>query len=425
MAHAASLTQRQFATTYDGRAAALPVQSSVQDTARRLEGTSAEMNNSDVTPGLAGSSRSGALRGWVVPPAALSETELAAWRGMLPDDPALGSPFLSPGFALAVSRVRPGVRVCVLRRGADRNGEPVGFLPFQYGDALSRMLGLGERVGDALNDHFGLVAQAGLVVQPAELLRLAGLSSLEFSHLDQAQTAYGLTGEQPELGRRVVLADMAGGSAAAAPPNYWEQLRLQSKRFVADTERRERKLVEAHGKLRFTLDAPAEPWLERLIEAKRGQYVRTGVGDVLAVPEARLLLQTLAGQDDPDCRGMLSTLEAGDTWAALHFGLRRRGILHYWFLVHNRDLDLFSPGRLLLRAILNAAPEAGLQVVDFGAGDAQYKRQFGNADYHVTRGLWRRDTPRALLSHARLSLRWRRARRRSVAAGAATAAEAS
>jgi hypothetical protein len=67
------------------------------------------------------------LFGHTLPIAALKKPEIDCWRSLLPDDPLLGSAFLSPGFSLPIARAGVDVRVCVLRRGREKQTPPVGF----------------------------------------------------------------------------------------------------------------------------------------------------------------------------------------------------------------------------------------------------------------------------------------------------------
>jgi CelD/BcsL family acetyltransferase involved in cellulose biosynthesis len=196
---------------------------------------------------------------------------------------------------------------------------------------------------------------------------------------------------------------MAEGSQA-----YWAELKSADKRFVADTERRERKLVDAHGPLRLTFrhGAPVTE-LDRLIADKRRQYARTGAADPLSHGQTRQFLQILAEGDDPLCRGVVSILHAGDTWVASHFGLMHRRTLHFWFPVYNPDLQPFSPGRVLVTAIIKQADSLGIDCIDRGAGDSPAKRDFANFEHRFLRGLWYRPNVSASLIRAGLSLQWR------------------
>lgn len=323
------------------------------------------------------------------------------WRAITAEDPLFESPFYSVDFVQAVAQVHPDVRVAVLRQGQEMRG----FLPFQFTGRWGRFLGAAERVGGGMSDYFGLIAAPGARLHPKELLRLCRLTSLEFSHLDETQTRLGLHGKQPEVGHRVRLS--TGGATA-----YWAGLRKTDKRFVADSERCLRKLAEAHGPLRFEFmasDIGVE--LARLIETKRAQYRRTGVGDPLATGWCEDLLRVLAANDSSDCQGILSTLYSGDTWVASHFGLRNNRVLHYWFPVYNLDMKAFSPGRLLLKAMIEAADAVSIRSIDFGAGDQPAKREFSNENHTYFRDVWSVPGPRSLCFRAIQSVGWRLAAR--------------
>ncbi|MCW2240903.1 GNAT family N-acetyltransferase [Azospirillum canadense] len=332
----------------------------------------------------------------VVSPADLTPSEVARWNELCVANPLLASPFLTFAYARVCAEVFHAVRVCVLTRG----NEALGFFPFQFRSPTHRLLGLAERLGGELSDYFGLLAAPQLVLTASELLRSCRLNALFFTHLDEAQAVHGLQGEQPETGLRIRMP--AGGEP------YWEELRRSDKRFVNDTERRERKLVAANGELRFVFrHATPLPHLEFLLARKREQYERTNAKDSLATPSARKLLAQLAQSDDALCRGVVSTLHAGDTWVASHFGLMCGGTLHYWFPVYNPELQSFSPGRLLLKSIIQMAPDLGITLIDRGAGDTQAKRDFANECHTFTRGLWTRATPQATAFQVALAAGWR------------------
>ena len=240
--------------------------------------------------------------------------------------------------------------------------------------------------------------------RPPILARLAGFFYLGFTHLDEAQLACGLEGEKPEPGLQIQL---HGGGA-----RYWDDLRQRDKKFADDTSRRERRLEREIGPLRFRFE-DEQPALERLISHKREQYRRSGAHDVFSHPWRYRLAQSLARSNSPDCRGVVSTLYAGDTWVASHFGLCGYGTLHYWFPVYNRDLHAFAPGRLLLKRIIEAADEHHIEKIDRGSGDTQAKREFANARHTYYRGAWFRPGLRSTIYRLNCSLRWRLATART------------
>ncbi|MHB1208044.1 MAG: GNAT family N-acetyltransferase, partial [Rhodospirillaceae bacterium] len=300
----------------------------------------------------------------------LTAEHVDAWRRIIAANISLDSPFYSPTFVQAVADVGCDVQVAVLRS----NGRIRGFLPCQFATPWHRRFGIAERAGGELSDYFGLIGEPDIRILPPDLLRLCNLSALAFTHLDETQVCYGLTGTNPEPGLKIRLSE---GSAA-----YWAALAQSDKRLISDTERRTRKLVQTYGPLRFELDAAnTHDELNRLIAVKRAQYSRTNAHDALSDDQATDLLALLAARKDPQCRGQLSVLFAGDTWIASHFGLRNHHLLHYWFPVYHPDLKAYSPGRLLLKAIIDAADGAGIDMIDRGSGDQPAKREFAHASH--------------------------------------------
>lgn len=335
------------------------------------------------------------FRSRLVQPQALSAEERALWGAWSDALPAPANAFLSLPYVTAVNRALGGVRVCVI----DEQQRPVAFFPFQYRSRWHRVLGLADRLGGELSDYFGLIAEPGFTISSDRLLDLAGIRSLLFTHLDESQATFGLTGESPETGLRIELPE--GGA------EFWQALRASDKKFVSDTERRERKLIEAAGPLKLTFhhDDPAE--LTFLIDRKRQQYARTGADDALGRPEVKSLLAELQQSHAPECRGVLSTLYAGDQWVASHFGLMSHGTLHFWFPVYNPDMRTYSPGRMLVLSVIRQASELGVLCIDRGAGDTPAKRDFANASHSYSRGLWQRPGVTALAVRASLAVQWR------------------
>jgi CelD/BcsL family acetyltransferase involved in cellulose biosynthesis len=343
-------------------------------------------------------SDSGRLRGRVVRADRLAPLEIAHWDDLCMRHSHLHSPFLSPHYCLAVARCLPRVYVCVIEGDAGTRA----FLPFQFRTPVHEGLGSAERVGEEMTDYFGLVAPPEFRVKSDALLRLCGLHYLQFSHLDETQLAYGLTGEQPEPGYQVRIGN---------PQEYWDELRKEHKNFVKNVERGMRQVESHFGPIRFTLvESDWRSPLEHLVAFKTRQYLESGRFDLFATKWKRRLLDRLGGLEPPTCSGIMSTLFAGETWLASHFGLRSTTILHYWFPVYNAQLSRFGPGHLLLKKLLDSLKALGVGVMDYGAGTDFYKSQSANRTHSYFRGAWRRAGFRSDLCRATESVRWRMAR---------------
>jgi CelD/BcsL family acetyltransferase involved in cellulose biosynthesis len=346
------------------------------------------------------------LKSSVVRPSSLGEGDLALWRSFLQSS-AFAAPFLSHAYSLTAERCFGEVHVAKF----ERSGETAGFFPFQYRSPLHRLAGIGEAVSGYLADYFGLIAAPDFRIGNKDLLRAANLNAIYFTHLEETQSNFGVTGLQPEIGVRIDFPD--GG------PAFWEERRKLDKKFTADTERRERRLIETHGPLRFVFrHADGKAQLQKLVEAKRAQYARTGVKDSMAEPSTRKFLEMLCDVRDPDCCATLSTLHAGDQWIGSHFGLMHGTTLHYWFPVYNPQMRNFGPGRLLIKAIIDRSVENAVTRIDRGAGDSKAKLDFETSRHQFLRGLWSRPGLVSLGYRAALSAQWRLQARRNAAADA-------
>jgi len=334
-----------------------------------------------------------AITSRLVSPQDLPQRGQDAWRQFLAPRPIA---FLSYAYTRAVASCVPLVRVCCL----ELSGRPVGYFPFQYRSRLHAAAGIGQCLGGEASDYFGLIAEDGFRIAAEDLLRLSGLKSLFFTQLTEDQRDRGLSGSRREAGHFIDIPE--GG------PAFWESKRRSDKHFAADTERRERALIRAHGPISFAyLDPDPAGSLDRLIAEKRAQYRRTGVRDVLASARMRATLHALCRTQDAQCSGVISTIHAGDTWVASHFGLRAGPALHYWFPVYNPELKNFAPGRILLKQIIFNAQSQGLTRIDRGAGDSPSKRDFSTSQHFFCGGLWQRPGIAAAAHRIGLAIDWR------------------
>jgi CelD/BcsL family acetyltransferase involved in cellulose biosynthesis len=118
-------------------------------------------------------------------------------------------------------------------------------------------------------------------------------------------------------------------------------------------------------------------------------------------------IANLASSPYDSCRGVMSTLYAGETWVASHFGLRNNSQMAYYFPVYNPALSRYSPGHLLLKALIDSAHRFGITAIEFGRGDNPYKLRFGNRTRSFYRGLWQSRGLRAIAHRLSLSIEWR------------------
>ncbi len=333
----------------------------------------------------------------IASPADLSPAEVAHWEHLSATEPEMGSPFLSVHYAQAMAAAGMDARVCVVYR----DGEIAAFLAFQFSSGWARRMGAAERIGGELCDCFGVVAPRGFTIAPPALLRLAKLNYLGFSHLEEPQIAMGLSGEQPRIALRVHL-----DPSAAVP---MEKVASVTPHYLEESRARQRSLEAELGPVRFAFDAVSgrDALLDQLIADKRAQYRAAGAPDMLASPEKQRALHLLLASDHASCKGVLSSLYAGEHWLASHFGIIGHGMLILWFPVANPALERHAPDRLLLHSLVQASHEAGFTVLDCGEGDTPRKREIASEQYRLYRGVWRNGSATSHAAHAVQRLRWR------------------
>ncbi|MDE2181840.1 MAG: GNAT family N-acetyltransferase [Alphaproteobacteria bacterium] len=325
-------------------------------------------------------------------PSRLAAAEIDAWRTMQGESVGLQRGFFSPGFAEACEAAGMRARVGVIRGGEGIEA----FFPFQYRDALHESIGLADRIGGHLSDASGIVARPGFRIGPATLLRLCGIAAMHVDCLMDNQPAFGLDGYRWES---CCVTDIGAGSQA-----YFDGLRQRNLDFVRDTERSLRRVNRDFGEAKVHISRnPPKDVIDRMVARKREQYRRTGVGDALA--SGARLLEAIGPAED--CCLHHAALEAGGRILAEHLGLLYRDVLSYWFPVYDPAIRAVSPGRLLLWELIRASEQAGLRLIDFGEGEAQYKQRFSTGSIRVGKAAWSAGNARAFAARALQSAQWR------------------
>jgi CelD/BcsL family acetyltransferase involved in cellulose biosynthesis len=129
--------------------------------------------------------------------------------------------------------------------------------------------------------------------------------------------------------------------------------------------------------------------LQRIDKAEQVPMFTAAVRSMVRLEDARVgELPKIATDEqkarklaDAARRGMLRSyvLFAGDTACAVVLGYVWRHVFHYAEVAYHPHFSTFSPGTVLLYLLIGdliTHPEA--RVVNFGIGDASYKRTFGN-----------------------------------------------
>jgi len=336
------------------------------------------------------------LRAEVMRPSALGRSELAAWRQLLDEMPAFRRAFLTPSFALVCEKALGRAYVAVLHDGSGIRG----FLPFQFRSAWHQRLRLAELIGGNLSQGAGLIAGVDLRTDPASLLRLAGLASLQLSHLIEDSVRFGLEADRWEPAWLTAIEE--------GPDAFFAGLLSRNRGLVRDTERQQRRAEKSYGNLVLeSADRVPPDQLADLIDRKRRQYRRTAAQDPFDDPSRLRLIEALNETPATECRVVAARLRAGSQVLAQHLGLQCHDLLSWWFPVYDPSMQGLSPGRLLLWEVIRHAPEHGVKLIEYGEGEAQYKQQFGNRAIRLGRAFWHAGTVRSLAARLWQSAEWR------------------
>jgi CelD/BcsL family acetyltransferase involved in cellulose biosynthesis len=313
----------------------------------------------------------------VIHPGDLGPAEIAAWRELQEAHPAFDNPFLSPEFTVEVGRLRPQVRVAVL---SDSSGV-LGFLPFER-----HPLGIGMPVAAGLTDAQGLVYRKDAELDPYEVVRACGLSVFEFDHL--------LAGQPLALDRHArhpsPVMDLSDGYDA-----YVDAIKRVSGKTYRSTIYKRRKLERDVGPLRHDYGLRDRTRLHTLLHWKTEQYRRTGRTDRFARPWIVRLVENLMAIDTEHFAGVLDMISVNGQPIAGHFGLRTKTTLVGWFPAYDSAFAKYSPGLIHHLGMAERAAASGIQLIDLGRGQKEYKDQLKTGEHTVVEGRIARPRPGA------------------------------
>lgn len=308
-------------------------------------------------------------RATVVHPGELGPSEELLWREFT-RQPSLGSPFLSWPFTQTIGRVRGDARVAVFDSGSGASG----FLAFQIRPDRS-----GDPIGATICDAQALIAPPSWMFDAHQLVAAAGLRRWSFDHLTVEQAPFLVFHRRRH---RSPIVDLRGGHEA-----FIQEVRAHSKDLLTQVGRRRRKLEREVGPIRFEWHSSQLDADMRTLQGwKSEQYERGGTWDRFAAPWIAETLDLLARSGDPSCRGLLSSLRAGDQLVAAHFGLLGDDRLSWWFPAYDPDFGRYSPGLILLLELIAEAAARNVPLVDLGRGEHDYKLRITTRFYEVAEG---------------------------------------
>lgn len=331
----------------------------------------------------------------IVPPSRLSAADIDAWSRCSSADPALDSPFLSPGWVQAVERAQRGLKGGEPRGGArvvllEGEGGERGFFPVRLRGATAMP------AGAPMCDYQGLIADPALKLDGRQLVETLNVDRLDFSHMLADQPAFAPYLRGRDISRGVRLSQGYAGYAAE---------RASQSGLLKDLDKRRRKAEREIGPVRFEAHSRSTAAFTKMIDWKRALMRATGQTDIFEAGWPLRLLDDLFTARDPDFGAVLFTLSFGDRLAAAHLHLRSRHTIHAWIIGHDNDFDRYSPGLVLFQEILRWMDQTPFSYLDFGAGDYRFKQQFANAQREIGHGFVGRLSPATLLRSAEYGVR--------------------
>jgi CelD/BcsL family acetyltransferase involved in cellulose biosynthesis len=271
-----------------------------------------------------------------------------------------------------------------------------------------------------LSDFHGVIARPGLGWSAAQLLRACRVRAWDFDHLLAGQSAFQSYHHRLSISPYI---DLSAGFDA------WCDERVRSgSMLLRQTLRKARKCERECGPVRLVPHSTDPAVFESLRQWKSAQYHRTETTDVFSFPWTVRLLESILDRREETFSGVLSALYVGDRLAAVHLGMRSRGVLHWWFPAYLPDLGKYSPGLMLLVEMARAAAAEGVRRIDLGKGHLDYKGSFMSGGIAIAEGCasvlpwvarvkgclaktrrWLRTSP--LGAPARMAARWTRSLR--------------
>lgn len=298
----------------------------------------------------------------------LTKNEIDAWSEIQRAEPLLASPYFRPEFTQAVAAVRNDVEVAVLKDGT----HPIGFLPFQR----SRP-NVGHPVGGSLSDFHGLIAPSNVSCDPLELLRSCKLNVWHFDHLLSEQRFFSpfvcCEADSP-------FVDLSNGIDA------YLARRKHGAHVVSEFGQKSRKLAREIGPIRFEAHVADPAILSTLFTWKSEHIRRRRAPNVFDYAWVRKLIAKIFEYNSPTFSAVMSVIYAGDTVAAIDFGMRSGPVLHSWFPTYNTELARYSPGLLCWIETMKVAESLGIRRIDFGKGSEPFKYRLMSGVTKVAEG---------------------------------------
>ena len=293
---------------------------------------------------------------------ALTAQHQKLWAEMRGANSALYSPYFHPDYTQVISQLQSDVYIAVI----SKDGQPVGFLPFQQ-----RRNNAGARsIGAPMTDYHGIISYPDQHLAVADILKPAQISAFNMP----SQMNSSIKSDDNTSPCAVMrLTDFE-------TPQAWRDSRDSSyRRHLKSTRRRIKKTENEHGERSFIWQSRAQEHFDLLIKWKKEKFADTGKYDVLSVDWTMSLLRKLWERGPrAELRCDLHVMMVGGKPAAMDLGLSDGTTFHSWIVGYDNDLHTLSPGMQLLEMLIDQAPDLAYENIDLGAGIDGYKKHYAS-----------------------------------------------
>jgi CelD/BcsL family acetyltransferase involved in cellulose biosynthesis len=310
------------------------------------------------------------MRVTVVRPEELGASEEKLWREFQDLSPAAAHPCLSLPYARAAARVDEGGRIAVVEDG----GGVSAFIPYSIeADGVAATLGGTQTALDG-------VVSSDAAIDLRAAVRGAGLRGWRFSRAPIEQRSLDPYRYQGSYHTNFIyFSDLRDGY-----DSYTRGLQKSGKNEIRGAARRRRALAREVDEVRLEWASHNPAYLPLLLDWKSKQFA--SFGKWLSHPANGVLVRELANIDGADCAAVTSVLYADARPISIILSLRRGRILSQWIASYDTEYSRFSPGTIHMLAMFAAAPQHGVEIVDFGYGGDRYKQRFSSGAVAVGGG---------------------------------------
>ena len=293
------------------------------------------------------------------------------------------SPFFDLDFAGILATVRKDTRILV---ASDDEGVLGYWALHVRPDKWARP------IGAPFSDWHGPVMRAEQTsLTPEKFLQLGGLRGMTVTALKPQSLSAQCGGEISACG----MVETPDGAGA-----YRSVMAGLHKKHFKNLRRVERRIEQDFENSALTMDDTSRDAFDWLMSLKQDQYLKTGKHNVLKPDWVRAMMDALRNRSFPRLRGRLSSLRFNGQLAAAEFDILSDKIVHGWITAYDQAYAKYSPGHILMLAVIGDMENTGHVSCDIGADDHAYKTYYETYQQPVERVVLRAGNGRRPLAAA-------------------------